>query len=628
MFTFNGFEFDEKSAKLTNTIDGESTHLRQKLVALLVYLLQHQSRIVTKQELLDELWDNGQFREKSLSQSILELRKSLGDSANSPKYIRTIPNQGYQWICHEETVSKNKTFLTKFRSLFKLKKVEILIILMVLTIALFWGYEKASKYNNSIANIETDKPLSVLILPFINQSGTDTMNWVQFGLSEMLAYDLAQFKNLKVTAPTQLTNSTLNHLLSNESINKLITENNADIAIRSVFSLQEGKQIISYQLINSQGVDKSKLLKRSDLAVSMPDVASKIYRELRPTAQVIELPEYDFIPSAMHDFARGLQALQNSGYILAQHYFKASVQIDKNHYWSELYLGISQVQVGHWLQAQETFRHIENNASEAGLLATLHYWQALLSYRKGLFVLSSEYLTSSSKYLVASPQNILSSQVIQLKSKLSQIKNTKAFFKTTSQKFIDHPEFLFETPLFNEVNPFTFETLDNTDKVIQQLTIKGYKPQLLRLLIAQSLSKILPSNQRNIAISRAVEIARQLEQPYDLAVALTVQGRIAIAQDTSVSRQYLIEAQKITVDLGAVSLKKEIDFYLVMSNVTEERRVGTKSSISIAKQRLEKIKTEDLNGHQQALFKEMQKRTSDAFEHLKINENAKHTHNH
>ena len=103
MYKFDGFEFDKNSAQLTSTNDGKSIYLRQKLVSLLVYLLTHSSRVVSKQELLDTLWDNGQYRERSLSQSILELRKALGDSASAPHYIRTIPNQGYQWICPELT---------------------------------------------------------------------------------------------------------------------------------------------------------------------------------------------------------------------------------------------------------------------------------------------------------------------------------------------------------------------------------------------------------------------------------------------------------------------------------------------------------------------------------------------
>ena len=72
--------------------------LRRKVANLLSYLITHRTRIISKDELLSELWLHGDYRENSLTQSIRELRAALGDNAKSPSFIRTYPQRGYQWI--------------------------------------------------------------------------------------------------------------------------------------------------------------------------------------------------------------------------------------------------------------------------------------------------------------------------------------------------------------------------------------------------------------------------------------------------------------------------------------------------------------------------------------------------
>jgi DNA-binding winged helix-turn-helix (wHTH) protein/tetratricopeptide (TPR) repeat protein len=77
---------------------GSPIQLRRKVANLLSYLITHRTRIISKDELLSELWLHGDYRENSLTQSIRELRAALGDNAKSPSFIKTYPQRGYQWI--------------------------------------------------------------------------------------------------------------------------------------------------------------------------------------------------------------------------------------------------------------------------------------------------------------------------------------------------------------------------------------------------------------------------------------------------------------------------------------------------------------------------------------------------
>ena len=107
LYQFAQFHFDHQTGALYERYgcaDVQEIMLRHKIARLLEYLIQNRDRVVTKDELLNALWDHAEYRESALTQSIRELRKALGDKAQQPLFIRTFPQRGYQWIA--ETTSK------------------------------------------------------------------------------------------------------------------------------------------------------------------------------------------------------------------------------------------------------------------------------------------------------------------------------------------------------------------------------------------------------------------------------------------------------------------------------------------------------------------------------------------
>jgi len=65
---------------------------------VLVYLVEHRGRVVEKQELFDEVWKKKFVTDNALTRTIKEIRQVIGDDADAPRYIETVPRRGYRFI--------------------------------------------------------------------------------------------------------------------------------------------------------------------------------------------------------------------------------------------------------------------------------------------------------------------------------------------------------------------------------------------------------------------------------------------------------------------------------------------------------------------------------------------------
>ncbi|MDN3611078.1 winged helix-turn-helix domain-containing protein [Vibrio ostreicida] len=94
MHVFMHFEFDTETGYLYDLSGGQRSEkrLRHKVAELLTYLIENKDRVVSKDELLSTLWRHGEYRDTSLIQSVRDLRRALGDKAQTPSYIRTYHN--------------------------------------------------------------------------------------------------------------------------------------------------------------------------------------------------------------------------------------------------------------------------------------------------------------------------------------------------------------------------------------------------------------------------------------------------------------------------------------------------------------------------------------------------------
>lgn len=80
------------------TSGDQRVELEHRLVALLLLFIDHPGEVLTKERILACIWPGKVVNDDSLAVAISHLRKALGDSPRRPRYIKTIPGVGYQFI--------------------------------------------------------------------------------------------------------------------------------------------------------------------------------------------------------------------------------------------------------------------------------------------------------------------------------------------------------------------------------------------------------------------------------------------------------------------------------------------------------------------------------------------------
>ena len=96
MKQFESFRLDMSKECLWR--GGAQIALPPKPFAILRYLVDNPGRLITHDELLDELWPETYVQPQVLRTYMLELRKVLGDDADCPRFIQTIPKKGYCFV--------------------------------------------------------------------------------------------------------------------------------------------------------------------------------------------------------------------------------------------------------------------------------------------------------------------------------------------------------------------------------------------------------------------------------------------------------------------------------------------------------------------------------------------------
>ena len=93
---FGSFRFDEANECVWE--GDRSIQLRPKAYAILKYLIERPNVLVTKQQLLDDVWPDTFVSDAVLKDRIRQLREALQDDAKSPTYIETAHRRGYRFI--------------------------------------------------------------------------------------------------------------------------------------------------------------------------------------------------------------------------------------------------------------------------------------------------------------------------------------------------------------------------------------------------------------------------------------------------------------------------------------------------------------------------------------------------
>lgn len=103
-YGFGEFSFDDRGLVLARA--GERLRLPRKVLEVLAVLLRRSGEVVTREELMAEVWQGAHVEAAVLTQAIFLLRKTLGDNPAEPRFVATIQGRGYVFVAPVVTLER------------------------------------------------------------------------------------------------------------------------------------------------------------------------------------------------------------------------------------------------------------------------------------------------------------------------------------------------------------------------------------------------------------------------------------------------------------------------------------------------------------------------------------------
>jgi TolB-like protein/DNA-binding winged helix-turn-helix (wHTH) protein len=299
-FRFGVFEVDLSRGELRK--QGSKIKLQEKPFQLLVLLLERAGTTTTREELRRGLWPVGTFVgfDANLKTAVNKLRQALGDSAENPIFIETIPRQGYRFLAPVVQVESDSIAFENERAVnatspamdpttsaivteVSRRSWETRIIAVTLLAALIATIAYVVRRTRGPAPIAAARDAVLLVLPFDNLSGDPKQEYFGDGLTdEMITLLSSQYpKGLAVIART----SAMRYRGTQKPFQQISRElGGVDYILEGTVRRSGNHVGINAQLIRAQ--DQSTLWAQTyenelgDLMVVQRDVAQRIARSL------------------------------------------------------------------------------------------------------------------------------------------------------------------------------------------------------------------------------------------------------------------------------------------------------------------------------------------------------------
>jgi len=145
---------------------------------LLVYLIRHRGRIVSKDELLDTLWSFDFVTASVIARAVMKIRKVLGDDSEAGSLIKTIHRTGYR-------------FMGEVRD----ERPAVAPAALPAPMA------------GAAPSVSVSRSVAVALLPFVNKTGRPDLDWLELGLLSLVVRDLGVHPRLQVVSIPALLNA-------------------------------------------------------------------------------------------------------------------------------------------------------------------------------------------------------------------------------------------------------------------------------------------------------------------------------------------------------------------------------------------------------------------------------------
>jgi TolB-like protein/DNA-binding winged helix-turn-helix (wHTH) protein/Flp pilus assembly protein TadD len=364
---------------------------------LLAALLEHPGQVVSREELRSRVWPNESFGDfdQALNIAIGKLRSALGDSAENPRFIETLPKRGYRFIAdvsfRDSDTHPNNTepvagelsatdpgviqeaalAVTPIRGRGLTRGVIFpvaLVVIVSLAVFSLWQFRSSGRSSSGIR--------SLAVLPLENLSGDASQNYFADGMTDELITDLAQISALRVISRT----SVMVYKGARKPLPEIARELKVDAVVEGTV-LRSGDQVrITAQLIDAnsdkhlwsqsyEGELRDTLALQNRVASA---IADQIRINLTPQEQAALKTVKVVVPEAYESYLKGRYFWNKrtaDGLKVALAYFKQAVDEDPKY--AQAYSGLADTYalLGDWQYAVMTPKEAFPNAKAAAIKA-------------------------------------------------------------------------------------------------------------------------------------------------------------------------------------------------------------------------------------------------------------------
>jgi TolB-like protein/DNA-binding winged helix-turn-helix (wHTH) protein/Tfp pilus assembly protein PilF len=336
---------------------GIKIRLQGQSLQILLCLLEEPGRLWSREDLRNRLWPNGTFVEfdHSLNVAINRLRERLGDSAEKPRYIETVPGAGYRFVAPVEPASETplqdlagpdppKTAIPSPTRDPKFVRVYWASgCALVLAVLAWFTWNRPSTHS---AAAEESLIRSVAVLP-LTEIGADVKEeYFADGMTEELITELGKISSFRVISRT----SVMQYKNSSRSLPEIGRQLNVDAVIEGTVRRSEGRVRITARLVRAapehliwqkayEGDVRDVLMLQSDVA---HDIAGNIRTKLAPQPAPGAVAHRRLDPETHEDYLRGQYFLDRrtaESMNTAVGYFQRAVQRDPEY--AQAYVGLA-----------------------------------------------------------------------------------------------------------------------------------------------------------------------------------------------------------------------------------------------------------------------------------------------
>jgi TolB-like protein/DNA-binding winged helix-turn-helix (wHTH) protein/Flp pilus assembly protein TadD len=364
---FGTYEVSFQSGEVRKA--GLRIRIQQQPMKLLEILLERPGEVVSREDLRSRIWPNESFGDfdQALNIAIAKLRSALGDAAESPRFIETLPKRGYRFIADvsfgdAETRPRSsesgagdlsatesgyrvqdggagKAPVAAQRRLWRSRRgIFTLVLVLSLPILAVWLFRSRGHAPTSIR--------SLAVLPLDNLSGDPSQDYFADGMTDELITDLARISALRVISRT----SVMAYKHTRKSLPEIARELNVDAVVEGTV-LRSGEQVrITAQLVEApadkhlwaesyEGNLRDTLALQKEVASA---IAEQIRIEVTPQERAVLKNAKVVNPEAYESYlkARYFWNKRTSDSLkVAMAYFKQAIDEDPNY--AQAYAGLA-----------------------------------------------------------------------------------------------------------------------------------------------------------------------------------------------------------------------------------------------------------------------------------------------